>query len=173
MRHVTERMEEAEGQLALRYPKRSVKAFYLGPDDWADFIATNPPMIDTIWNCAPAYEYSFMGSPVRQSKNVGPRTSRLYDSSGTGRPLGQPIKPDGRSVQTERQKAALAEARANRLGVRQRTPRDMIVSLGDDEGWLNWQSSPHVMFLMWALMGCPGMQEGGAEAPPPINAAKV
>lgn len=171
-RHITERMTAALGQLALRYPKRRGKAFYLGPDDWADFIATDPPMIDTLWNCLPAYEYSFGGIPVRASKNVAPRASRLYDNTACGRDLDAAIKPDGRMIQTKRQRAALALARTRRRGTADRTPEAWLALLGDG-GFMTWASSPHVM---WLASGCPiprvwTQQKGAAEATPSFQPA--
>ena len=72
---------------ALRLLKRAPKAFYLGPEDWADFIATSPPTIRArrgdIWSDEPSFERI----PVRASVNVAPRQSRLYDNCGYGRSL--------------------------------------------------------------------------------------
>ena len=67
--------------------RRRPKAFYLGPADWEDFIATGPPEKATTHNLQPAWEPVFSDVPVRPSKNVPPRQSRLYDHSGTGRSL--------------------------------------------------------------------------------------
>lgn len=155
--HVTERMESAIGQLAARYPARSPKAFYLGPDDWADFLATDPPMIDTTWNCLPARERAFNDVPVRRAKNVAPRQSRLYDNTGVGRLIDLPIKQDrrrnedGHMVQTPRQRVALAEARVRKRGKADRTPEEWLELLGPDGGLMNWKSSPHVMWLAQQL----------------------
>lgn len=44
-------------------------------------------MIDTVWNLVPAREPSLEGVPVRASKNVHPRNSKLYDHTTTGRPI--------------------------------------------------------------------------------------
>lgn len=85
-------MAEALAKLATRWPKRSPKAFYLGPDDWTDFIVSaevhatvrvpfgNNP---TVWRT----ELAFNGVPVRESKNVPPRQSRLYDDATIGHPI--------------------------------------------------------------------------------------
>jgi hypothetical protein len=67
--------------------RRRPKAFYLGPDDWRDFLATEPPTGASLWNNKPALEPLFEGIPVRQSKNVLPRRSRLYDHTKTGHAL--------------------------------------------------------------------------------------
>lgn len=81
---ITERMEAALGQLNRNWPKRAAKAFYLGPDDYEEFMATNPPEIATTFNLQPALEPGFKEVPVRPSKNVGPRQSRLYDHASCG-----------------------------------------------------------------------------------------
>lgn len=89
---ILDRMAAALADLAERWNgKRRPKAFYLGPDDWADFIATRPPTISTIRNREPAVEPGFENVPVRASKNVPPRQSRIYDHSGAGRPI--PVDP--------------------------------------------------------------------------------
>lgn len=144
---ILELMESALGQLAVRYPNRSGKAFYLGSADWLDFLATDPPMIDTIWNCLPAHEYSFMDIPVRLSKNVGPRKSRLYDHTGCGRELSAIIKPDGRAVVTDTQREALAKARTRKWSECDLLHgEELVASLGDG-GYMTWESSPLFMWL--------------------------
>lgn len=90
---VIRRMERALESLAAKWPGRKPKAFYLGPADWDDFLASNPDRIHTLWNCKPAEEPAFRMVPVRPSKNVPPRQSRLYDATGTGHPLAASGKP--------------------------------------------------------------------------------
>jgi hypothetical protein len=88
VRPTVERM--AEGLAALKRHwsgRRTPKAFYLGPDDWTEFMATNPPTIETTWSDWPRTEPSFEDVPVRPSKNVAPRKSRIYDNTGQGREL--------------------------------------------------------------------------------------
>lgn len=76
-------MNEALGDLERRWSgRRKPKAFYLGPADWADFMATKPPMIDAELNGWPVSEPGLGDVPVRASKNVAPRSSRLYDARG-------------------------------------------------------------------------------------------
>lgn len=85
MSPVLDRMAEALRQLAAG-PRRP-KAFYLGPEDWADFIAGDPPRINALFNGKPCEQPGFQSVPVRPSKNVPPRQSRLYDHTGAGRML--------------------------------------------------------------------------------------
>ncbi len=95
MRPILDCMAEGLDDLAGKFKgKRQPKAFYLGPDDWADFMATNPPTISTTFKCEPALEPGFRDIPVRQSLNVPPRQSRLYDSTSTGRPIRPAVKRD-------------------------------------------------------------------------------
>lgn len=85
---IISRMERALAHLEGHWSgRRKPKAFYLGPADWEDFIATGPPIIASIINREPAREPGFHDIPVRPSKNVPPRQSSLYDNTGTGRPL--------------------------------------------------------------------------------------
>jgi hypothetical protein len=42
-RPVTERMADAIALQRARWPGRPPAAFYLSPDDWRDFLATDPP----------------------------------------------------------------------------------------------------------------------------------
>lgn len=147
--HITELMEMALGRLAVRYPNRFGKAFYLVPGDWADFIATNPPMVETIWNGEPAYHHGFMDVPVRRSRDGA--ESRLYDNTGQGRGLKAILKPDGRAVQSEACRRALAEARkTQRHGCIALSGPELVASLGDG-GFLTWQSSPYFMWLAQRL----------------------
>lgn len=86
--NITDRMETALAALDARTAgRRKPSAFYLGPDDWADFMATEPPTIEAEWNRQPSQEPGFRDVPVRASKNVAPRQSRLYDDSRQGRAL--------------------------------------------------------------------------------------
>lgn len=87
VRPVTERMDAALERLRQRFPMRIPKAFYLGPDDWTEFMAGDPPMVRTLFNRKPVEQPSFKGVAVRASKNVAPRSSRLYDNTNTGREL--------------------------------------------------------------------------------------
>lgn len=87
-RPIIERMAEALHQLHNHWSgKRRPKAFYLGPDDWLEFMATDRPNVETVWNNEPSVEPAFNDVPVRASKNVPPRQSRLYDHTTTGRML--------------------------------------------------------------------------------------
>lgn len=87
-RPIVDRMHEGLQLLAAHWSgRRRPKAFYLGPADWEDFCATDPPIIPTIWNNTEVHEESFEGVPVRPSKNVAPRASRIYDHTGTSRML--------------------------------------------------------------------------------------
>lgn len=87
-RPVTDRMAAALADLSERTKgRRQPKAFYLGPDDWNDFLATDPPVMPTVWNGEHLHEETFSDVPVRPSKNVPGRSSRLYDHTGTGRGL--------------------------------------------------------------------------------------
>lgn len=91
MKPTLEAMAEALVRLAEHWTgQRRPKVFYLGPDDWADFMATDPPTVMTTFRNEPQDAPSFDGVPVRQSFNVPPRQSRLYDNTGTGRL----IRPD-------------------------------------------------------------------------------
>lgn len=91
-RPILDCMADALATLKKRWPTRKPKAFYLGPDDWADFMASaseratvrvafgNNPRV---WRDEPA----FNDVPVRESRNVPPRQSRLYDDTTTGHPI--------------------------------------------------------------------------------------
>lgn len=86
---IIERMDVGLAKLQEKHgARRRPKAFYLGPADWADFSATDPPTKrfprgnnPTVWGSEPTYE----GLPVRASKNVPDRQSKLYDHTSTGR----------------------------------------------------------------------------------------
>lgn len=85
-----ERMEAALQLLAKRWPRRAPKAFYLGPADWEEFMATNPPTGVFPWGNNPVKQRTdpvFQGFPVRASENVLPRRSKLYDNTGSAHPL--------------------------------------------------------------------------------------
>jgi hypothetical protein len=92
-RTVTVRMTEALAVLLAKYRGHRIpKAFYLGPDDYADFMATDPPTGEFPWGNNPTktvVEPAFERVPVRLSKNVPPRQSRLYDHCGYGKLIPQ------------------------------------------------------------------------------------
>lgn len=95
MAEITERMDAALAQLHRNWPTRTAKAFYLGPADWDEFMATNPAEIATTWNNEPVMQPGFKGVPVRPSKNVPPRLSKLYDHTSGGHKLpGCEVLPD-------------------------------------------------------------------------------
>jgi hypothetical protein len=86
-RPILDRMAAAKAHLIAQWQgRRTAKAFYLGPEDWDEFMATEPQPIATIWNRVPATEVGFGGVPVRLSKAKG-GASRLYDHTSTGRLL--------------------------------------------------------------------------------------
>lgn len=65
--------------------KRRPKAFYLIADDWRDFMATEPPSVETMFGNNPPIKVidpAFKGVPVRESTG---KESRLYDNTTTGR----------------------------------------------------------------------------------------
>lgn len=86
MSDVLQRMSAANDALFRSYSgKRYPKAFYLTPDDWSAFMATNPPTgrfpwanNPTVWRTEP----KFGSAPVRESTG---KRSRLYDNTGAGR----------------------------------------------------------------------------------------
>jgi hypothetical protein len=155
--HIIERMQAALNGLAFRFPNRGPKAFYLGPDDWADFVMTNPPTINSVWNGQPAMELAYDDVPVRRSQNVAGRSSKLYCAAGVGRQLdawGGPVR----------------EAFVRRSAERKVRPRtdnlsgpELVEALGDG-GFLTWQSSPHVMWLGWRMK-----KEEPVKAPPVVQ----
>ena len=65
--------------------KRKPKAFYLNQPDHAEFMATDPPMIDAIFRLSPSREHGFDGVPVREAVGLtSPHgVSRLYSDAGT------------------------------------------------------------------------------------------
>jgi hypothetical protein len=85
---VVERMSHALAELDKRWAgKRRPKAFYLVADDWRDFMATNPPTIQTMFGNNPptlVTDPAFRETPVRESTG---KVSRLYDSTTTGREI--------------------------------------------------------------------------------------
>lgn len=92
MRPTVDRMHAALHELGTRTDgRRRPKAFYLGPADWDEFRAAGTwPLVETTFGNNPPVirsEPAFHGVPVRPSKNVAPRNSKLYDHTGTGRML--------------------------------------------------------------------------------------
>lgn len=87
---ITERMDAALSSLEQHWKgRRSPKAFYLAPDDWAEFMETDPPVIRTPFGNNPQTwvdDPAFRNVPVRASKTLS-QTSRLYDHCGYGRYL--------------------------------------------------------------------------------------
>lgn len=87
-RPILERLEATRAAHATHWRgKRWPKAFYLVPDDWAEFMATDPPTINTQWGNNPPQdlvEPAFEGVPVRKSKG---QRSKLYDNTSSGRQI--------------------------------------------------------------------------------------
>jgi hypothetical protein len=85
---VVSRMEQSLRDLDRRWKgKRLPKAFYLCPDDWLAFAATDPPTVETMWGNNPptkVTDLAFQDLPVRQSTA---KVSRLYDHTSTGRAI--------------------------------------------------------------------------------------
>lgn len=108
---ILERMTEALRDLEKRWRgRRTPKAFYLGPDDWTDFLATDPPSIETTFNREPAVEPGFENVPVRASRNVPARQSRLYDSTTTGYLLPRTPKYPRRKLPAPPERADISPA---------------------------------------------------------------
>lgn len=88
-RYIWQRMEAA--LVAINRTHRRPKAFYLGPADWAAFIAAADAR-DTVtlpWGNNPVQQRTdpaFNGLPVRKSKS-DTEVSRLYDHVGVGREI--------------------------------------------------------------------------------------
>lgn len=87
-RPVTERMAEALAKLEKAWGgRRRPKAFYLIADDWREFMATEPPSIETMFGNNPptlVTDPAFNGIPVRETTG---KLSRLYDWTSSGREL--------------------------------------------------------------------------------------
>jgi hypothetical protein len=84
-RPIIARMEETAALLVQRWPRRSVKAFYLCEEDHAEFMATNPATGRFPWGNNPTVwliEPMHCLAPVRLSKAA---ISRLYSNIGSGR----------------------------------------------------------------------------------------
>lgn len=85
---ILDRLDAALADLEKRWQsRRRPKAFYLVPEDWAAFMATNPPTQrfpfgnnPTVYRDEPAHH----GVPVRQCIGKA-AASRLYDHSSSGR----------------------------------------------------------------------------------------
>lgn len=61
-------------------------AFYLGPESWAEFMATDPPEITAQFRGKPRLERGYEGIPVRPSQGKDPdyrQTDRLFSLAGT------------------------------------------------------------------------------------------
>lgn len=89
MTGILDRMETALADLDRRWAgKRRPKAFYLLADDWAAFMATDPPTVQTMFGNNPptlVTDPAFREIPVRES--TGRTASRLYDNTTTGRAI--------------------------------------------------------------------------------------
>ena len=71
--------------------RRIAKAFYLRAADFEEFLATDPPTVETVWGNNPPKERvepAFEGVPVRPSKGDA---NRLYDHTSSGHTV--PIDP--------------------------------------------------------------------------------
>lgn len=95
---ITDQMSDALHSLEQRWRgKRRPKAFYLGPDEYAAFMATDPPTIETVWGNNPPkdrIEPSFRNLPVREAKGL---ECRLYDHCSYGHPFGAKRDPEAMS----------------------------------------------------------------------------
>lgn len=88
-RPISERMAEAKARMLSAHGsgwKREPKAFYLNKPDLAEFLATDPPMIDAIFRGKPRREHGFDGVPVRPAGGLtyAEGVSRLYSSASNG-----------------------------------------------------------------------------------------
>lgn len=92
-RPILERMADAKARMLIA--SRIPKAFYLRPDDHAEFMATNPTeTVCGTWGNNPPIERedpAFEGVPVRESiPGIGSSGhSRLYNTVGSARPVPQ------------------------------------------------------------------------------------
>lgn len=125
---ITERMDAALELLQERWPRRAAKAFYLGPADWDEFMATRPRTATFLWGNNPVKERvdpEHKGLPVRFSKNVAPKWSKLYDHSGSGHVLPLSFKPKTETCSTD---YAAVEAKLHALSLTR--------ALTDEESYL-------------------------------------
>jgi hypothetical protein len=140
---IEQRMAEAIARLTVRLKTRTPKAFYLNRDDWLDFLRTDPVMENLPFARGTMLQHTFNGVPVRLTLQ---QESRLYDNASAGRAL---PKHDKRWAMTPERKVQMDQMRA--------APRvdylhgpELVASLGDGGLW-SWKSSPHVLWLAWAL----------------------
>lgn len=153
MDFITDRM--ALGLEGVVARKRRPKAFYLGPADWVDFLSTNPPTVESLFGNNPprlVVDPAFEGVPVRQSVNVAPRKSRLYDDVGMCRLLPDEDREDRRKLVDAARLARMDKMRTSPRRQQWLIGMDLVASLGDGGLW-SWKSSPHVLWLANALLG--------------------
>lgn len=72
-------MAAAKGRLIDQ--RKMPRAFYLSPDDMADFLATDPPRVNGFFKRKPSWELGFDGVPVRAREGAG--ASALMCNRGT------------------------------------------------------------------------------------------